>query len=159
MSLRLWEPGHTAPKLAVEIVSESHPYKDYIDTPERASACGIAELWVYDPKLVGPKSRGGPHLLQVWSRNEAGQLIRGYAGDGPTHSPLFDAWIHPVATHQGCEAKLRISATPFAGEFWPTREEAERRSRIRQIEQRDSEIEERDHEIARLRAELARRDT
>jgi hypothetical protein len=63
-----------------------------------------------------------------------------HAGAGPAHSPLLDAWLHPVATRDPDQAKLRISDTRFGGGFWAT-----------EIEQRDAEIE-------RLRAELARRD-
>lgn len=32
-SLRLWEPGHNPPRLAVEIVSPSRPGKDYSESP------------------------------------------------------------------------------------------------------------------------------
>ena len=40
-SLRLWEPGLAPPIAALEVVSPGHPYKDYIDTPDRAAACGV----------------------------------------------------------------------------------------------------------------------
>jgi Uma2 family endonuclease len=49
-------PSAFHPILAIEVVSPGHPYKDYVDTPERCAACGIGELWVYDPMLAGPRS-------------------------------------------------------------------------------------------------------
>jgi Uma2 family endonuclease len=119
-SLRLWEPAHTAPKLAIEIVSSGHPYKDYIDTPERASACGITELWVYDPMLVGPKARGGPHLLQVWSRDTRGEFSRSHAGNGPAHSPFLNAWLLPAASKLPSDAKLKLSDDRNGNAVWPT---------------------------------------
>src|SRR5690606_7269863 len=69
-TLRLWLPEHHEPRLVIDVVSAGHPYKDYVDTPERAAAAGIPELWVYDPELCGPVARGGPHLLQVWRNTE-----------------------------------------------------------------------------------------
>ena len=84
-------------------------------------------------------------------------MIRRYAGSGPAHSPLLDAWLHPTATRRGPEAKLRISDSRFGAEFWPTREEALQRSSVEQVEARDRDINEREQEIERLRAELAQR--
>ena len=71
-SLRLWQPAHEPPLLAIEIVSPRHPYKDYVDTPERCAACGVGELWVYDPMLVGPSAhRGRPSRLGACRRTSA----------------------------------------------------------------------------------------
>lgn len=121
-SVRTWVDGHSPPKLAVEVVSPSHPYKDDVDTPERCAACGVGELWVYDPLLTGPKIRGGPHLLQVWQRGgESFELV--HAGSGPVRSLYLDAWLHPRATRQPREARLEISDDRAGSQRWLTRDE------------------------------------
>jgi Uma2 family endonuclease len=135
-SLRLWEEGHTPPLLAIEIVSPGHPYKDYVDTPERCAACGIGELWVYDPLLVGPRRSGGPHALQIWSRSDD-TLTRTHCSNRPGYSPALHAWLHPSIVQQGDQgrqpnqpltpfttaAKLRLSNAEVGGSFWPTLQE------------------------------------
>jgi Uma2 family endonuclease len=127
-SLRLWEPGHVAPVLAIEVVSTGHPYKDYVDTPERCAACGVGELWVYDPMLAGPAARGGPVLLQVWQRGPGGAFERIHAGPGPVRSPALEAWLHPRASRLPAGARLVMSADREGHERWPTLEEQARRS-------------------------------
>lgn len=127
-SLRLWEPGHAVPLLAIEVVSPSHPYKDYVDTPERCAACGIGELWVYDPMLAGPAARGGPVLLQVWQRSSGGEFERIHSGQGPVRSPALGAWLHPRASRLPEGATLVVSADPGGHERWQTLEEQARRS-------------------------------
>jgi Uma2 family endonuclease len=147
-SLKLWQPGHTAPKLAIEVVSKNHPYKDYVDAPDRAAACGVQELWLYDPQGFGRRTHGGPHLLSVWHRGERG-FERCYAGDGPGHSPLLSAWLFPTATNDPARARLRVAGTRQPEGYWPTLSEqdlqAEERARL-------------DAERARLDAERARLD-
>src|SRR5262245_38261495 len=44
MSLRLWEPGHLPPVLAIEIVSASRADKDYGQSPAKYAANGTREL-------------------------------------------------------------------------------------------------------------------
>jgi Uma2 family endonuclease len=127
-SLRLWQPGHAAPLLAVEVVSPGHPYKNYVDTPDRCAACGVGELWVYDPMLAGPAARGGPMLLQVWQRGSGGELQRIHAGPGPVRSPALGAWLHPRASRLPAGATLIVSADAAGHERWPTCEEQARRS-------------------------------
>jgi len=92
-SLKLWEPGCHAPRLAVEVVSHGHPYKDYSVLPERYAAMGVGELWVLDPGRFGPRRLGGPHLIQQWTRDDDGTFVRRYAGEGPVHSSAVDAWV------------------------------------------------------------------
>ena len=43
-SLKLWLPGHVVPPLAVEIVSRSHPYKDYGWVQDKYAVVGVREL-------------------------------------------------------------------------------------------------------------------
>ena len=91
-SLLLWGAGHHAPRLAIEVVSSNHPYKDYDVVPEKYAASGVGELWVFDPQLVGPRRRGGPQRLQLWTRSADTSFVRSYAGDGPMSSPALSAW-------------------------------------------------------------------
>ncbi len=52
-SLRVWLPEHQAPKLAVEVVSETNAAKDYKEGPARMARLGAEELWIFDPELHG----------------------------------------------------------------------------------------------------------
>ena len=111
------------------MVSPGHPYKDYIDAPERAAACGIKELWVYDPLLVGPKARGGPFLLQVWRAIESGYVLQ-HAGPGPAYSEELKAFLHPTETRAAEQAKLCISDDANGRVSWLTEAESEKRLRL-----------------------------
>lgn len=119
-SLCTWKPGHAPPRLAIEVVS-GKPRKDYAIAPEKCAAAGIEELWVFDPKLAGPKSAGGPFRIQVWRRDGAG-FRRAYAGEGPTFSPALGAWLFAVNEGQ----RLRIAEDREGTAWWLTSEEQER---------------------------------
>jgi Uma2 family endonuclease len=119
-SLLLWQEGHSAPRLAIEVVSRNHPYKDYAETPDKAAACGIEELVVFDPLLRGPRSGGGPHRLQVWRRQADDTLTRLYAGDGPAYSQVLGAWLHVE------DRLLRVAEDEANQRPWRTGEEAAR---------------------------------
>jgi Uma2 family endonuclease len=121
-SLRLWEDGHRPPVLAIEVVSESNARKDYTTAPDRYAASGSSELWVFDPKLVGPKTTGGPYRLQVWRQDEDNGFARVYAGDGPAFSRQVGGWLHVVDEGR----KLRIADDAEGTSFWMTGEEQER---------------------------------
>ena len=121
-SVRTWLPGQAAPLLAIEVVSETNPHKDYAVAPDKYAACGVAELWIFDPLLSGPTAHGGPFRLQVWHRQGDGDLVRVHAGDGPARSPALGAWL--IATDEG--RKLRIADDETATSFWLTTEEVER---------------------------------
>lgn len=120
-SLRLWMPGHHTPKLAVEIVSRHHPYKDYGRVQEKYAVIGVQELWVFDPRRFGPRALGGPVLLQLWSRSPAGVLIRRHFGNDPVRSPLLGAWLIPQPGNH-----LLLADDPTAERPWPTLVEQER---------------------------------
>ncbi|HKY39524.1 MAG TPA: Uma2 family endonuclease, partial [Polyangiaceae bacterium] len=92
-SLRLWEPGRVPPRLAIEVVSASHPYKDYGSIQERYAAMGAEELLVFDPLLSGPRSLGGPVPLQLWRRDVTLSFERVCFGGEPVHSLVLDAWF------------------------------------------------------------------
>lgn len=120
-SLRLWRHGQRVPPLAVEIVSRHHPYKDYGRVQDKYAAVGVEELWVFYPRKFGPRARGGPVLLQVWSRTPAGILVQRHYADTKAHSPLLNAWLFPEA--QG----HLLLADDSAGDLgWPTLHEQER---------------------------------
>jgi len=169
-TLRLWEADHFPPWLAIEIVSPGHPYKDYVDTPDRCAASGVNELWVYDPVLAGPKRVGGPFALQIWTR-EGDAMVQRHASNAPGYSPILGAWLHPgvhplaqnklqtgrtlspvldtspaasVSSPNKAKAMLRISNAEVGGNFWPT---------LEQVAQQRAEASER--ELAELRRQLA----
>jgi Uma2 family endonuclease len=120
-SIRLWE--HEPPVLAIEVVTPSHPYKDYVESPDKCAAAGVSELVVFDPKLVGPRIHGGPELLQLWRRAPDGGFERTYVGSGPVRSEVLDA----LFVFSDEERRLRL-ADADTGAFWPTAEEAARAS-------------------------------
>jgi Uma2 family endonuclease len=153
-SVRTWRPGHTAPKVALEVVSAKHPYKDYTTAPERYAASGTGELWVFDPLLAGPRAGGGPYRLQVWARDGRGQFVRVYAGEGPCRSPYLGAWL--VVTEAG--QQLRLSDDRAGTKPWPTPEEAERAAKEAERAAKEAERAAKEaalDELARVRAELA----
>jgi Uma2 family endonuclease len=120
-SVRTWEPGHSAPKVALEVVSEGNAAKDYGDEGlSRYAASGTGELWVFDPLLAGPREGGGPYRLQVWVRDGRNQLVRVYAGPGPARSPYLGAWL--VVTNEG--QRLRVSDDRTGRRLWLTAKEA-----------------------------------
>jgi Uma2 family endonuclease len=121
-SLRLWDTGHHPPLLAVEIVSASRADKDYVQSPAKYAANGTQELWVFDPKLAGPKALGGSYRLQVWRREDNGDFRRLYAGEGPVWSEAVKGWLFAVEEGQS----LRIADDEAGTSWWMTAEEAER---------------------------------
>ena len=147
-SVRTWRPGHTAPKVALEVVSAKHPFKDYATAPARYAASGTGELWVFDPLLAGPRAGGGPHRLQVWARTGRGELARVYAGEGPCRSPYLGAWLVVAEAGQ----QLRLSDDRAGTKLWPTPEEAERAAKEAERAAKEAALD----ELARLRAELGR---
>jgi hypothetical protein len=157
-SLRLWVAGHRVPPLAVEIVSRHHPYKDYRQIQDKYAVVGTQELWVYDPRKLGPRALGGPQLLQVWTRTPSGVLTRRHFADAAARSELLDAWLIPKA------GKPLVIADDAAGrEPWPTQqqraqraEKAERAERTKARRER-ARADELAAEVARLRAELDKR--
>lgn len=121
-SVRTWLDGHAAPLLAVEVVSETNPHKDYVIAPDKYAASGARELWIFDPLLAGPTAHGGPHRVQIWHRHDNGDFTRIHAGEGPAWSPSLGAYV--VVTDEG--RRLRICDDEHATHLWLTAEEAER---------------------------------
>jgi Uma2 family endonuclease len=141
-SLRLWQPGHAPPLLAVEVVSANHPHKDYLEAPDKYAASGTKELWIFDPELAGPHVHGGPHRLQVWCREPTGAFSRVYAGPGPVRSDVVGGWLFAVDEGR----RLRIADDEHGSGWWMTEAEAERHAKEAAVAR-----------VAELEAELARR--
>lgn len=148
-SIRTWLPGHAAPILAVEVVSETNPHKDYGIAPDKYAASGTNELWVFDPLLAGPSAHGGPVRLQIWHRRDDGDLVRIYAGDGPARSPTLNAFL--VVTDEG--RKLRVAENDTATTFWLTAEEAERTAKEAERNAKEAAL----ARVAELEAALAKK--
>jgi Uma2 family endonuclease len=135
-SLRLWEPGHLPPPLCIEVVSTTHPSKDYATIQDRYAAMGTTELVVFDPLLAGPAALGGPVLLQLWRRDDSGTFERIHFGDDPVFSRVLEAWLVPEGRG------LRIKDALDRAVYWLTGEERERAekeaalARIAELERR-----------------------
>ncbi|HVY26878.1 MAG TPA: Uma2 family endonuclease [Polyangiaceae bacterium] len=117
-SCRVWEAGRTPPVFAVEVVSHSHPYKDYSWIHEGYAAMGVPELLVFDPQLFGPRSLGGPVVLQLWRRDITGAFERVHFGNDPVYSQVLEAWLQADGRH------LCISDDRAGVRRWPTLEDA-----------------------------------
>ena len=134
-SVRTWVPGHAAPTLAIEVVSDANPRKDYVVGPEKYAASGTGELWIFDPLLCGPTNYGGPFRLQVWRRGEDGTLTRSYADAGPAYSPAVGGYV--VVVDGG--RKIRIADDPAGTQLWPTGEESERAAKEAALTAKEAE--------------------
>ncbi|HVW29838.1 MAG TPA: Uma2 family endonuclease [Polyangiaceae bacterium] len=121
-SLRLWVPEHRVPSLVIEVVSPGHPYKDYVETPDKCAALGVHELVVFDPLLVGPKVEGVARRLQLWRRTDSGAFERVASGEAPAFSETLGAYFVP--TERG--RRLRIAEDAAGQRPWLTGEEAQR---------------------------------
>jgi Uma2 family endonuclease len=152
-SVCTWEPGHHAPRIAVEVVSRSTATKDYVTGPDQYAASGTAELWVFDPKRYGPKVHGGPFVLQLWRRDEAGVFRQVYRGAGPCFSPELKAWL--VVTDEG--SRLRVADDADGVHRWPTQEERAEIGRERAEAAREqAEAAKAQAEAAKAQAEAAK---
>ena len=130
-SLRTWEPDHTPPRFAIEVVSTSNPHKDYVVAPAKYALLGTRELVVFDPGREGP-AMDGPYVLQVWRREDGGPtMTRVYAGDGPARSEELGAWLVPVE-----RGRLRIAEDEAGTQRWLTEAEAEAQARKQEAEAR-----------------------
>ena len=154
-SLRIWEVGHSPPRVAIEVVSPSTAEKDYLDAAARCARLGVRELWVFDPLLVGQTDAGGPYLLQIWRRSREGTSFnRVHAGGAPTRTEALDAYL--VVTDNG--SHLRLANDPAGLDLWQTAEEAERARADEERARADRERVRADEERARADEERARAD-
>jgi hypothetical protein len=148
-SIRTWLEGHEPPSLAIEVVSETNPHKDYALAPDKYAASATRELWIFDPLLAGPTSQGGPFRIQIWNRDSDGVFTRTYCGEGAAYSEALGAYA--VAVDEG--RKLRIAEDADATRFWLTAEEAERLEKQSERAQKDAERVQKEAALARV-AEL-----
>ncbi len=149
-SLCTWKPGHEVPRLAIEVVSESHPYKDYADIQERYADCRVGELLVLDPELHGPSRLGGPHLLQVWQLDERGSFARVYAGDSYQSSTL-GGWVHVTP------GAVTLSDDAAGHARWLIPEELEREARLKAEQEAREAKADLERQVRELKAQLARK--
>jgi hypothetical protein len=120
-------------------VSPNHPHKDYAEVPEKCAAAGVGELVVFDPKLAGPRTGGGPHLLQLWRRLPDDSFVRLQAGSAPAFSQVLGAWWFPVERGQ----RLGISDDEDGQRPWLTLEQTERAAKedaLRRITELEDEL-------------------
>jgi Uma2 family endonuclease len=159
-SLRLWLPGHRVPPLAIEIVSRSHPYKDYGRVQEKYAVVGVQELWVYDPSKFGPRALGGPVLLQVWERASSGVLVRRHFSDEPARSNFLGIWLIPRADDHLVLAEDREGRRPWLthAEQECARAEQERARAEQERARAEQECARAEQERARAEQERARAD-
>ncbi|HVY32171.1 MAG TPA: Uma2 family endonuclease [Polyangiaceae bacterium] len=156
-SLCLWKPGHEIPRFCVEVVSTTHPNKDYVDVPERYAALGVPELLIFDPLLQGPKRLGGPVPLQLWRRDATGTFERVHFGSEPVHSSELDAWVSARGTELVI-SRDRGGAEPWLTETELLREENEQAHAEKERERTEKERERAEKEQERAaRLELERR--
>lgn len=152
-SWQTWMPGHSAPILAVEIVSADWK-KDYALAPAKYCALGCPELVIFDPDAV--LGDAGPErvALQVFRRDADGAYGRVHAGATPAWSSAIDAAF--VAVQDGAVARLRLARDADARSVVPTLAEQrdqdasarEAEARARQAaEQRVRELEARVREL------------
>jgi Uma2 family endonuclease len=148
-SVKTWLDGHYPPLLAIEVVSNTEPRKDYVIAPDKYAASGTQELWIFDPALAGPKSHNGPWLLQVWQR-DGEDFGRIYQGEGPAYSPVLDAYA-VVIGHE-----LRIADDLAGRDRWPTVAESERERAESERQRAESERERAESERERAESERER---
>lgn len=127
-SMCTWKPGHTRPRVAIEVVSQSHPYKDYRLIQEKYAALEVPELWVLDPQGFGPARDGAPHAIQRWQTESDGGFARTYAGRGPAWSAELNAWFSTTA-----DSAVRICEDEAGTKPWLT-EAQSAQLRIKQLE-------------------------
>jgi len=151
-SLCLWKPGHVAPPLAFEVVSQSHPYKDYVGIQERYATIGTRELVVFDPLLHGPKAFGGPVLFQLWRRGVGDLFERVYAGPGPVFCETLEAWLAEAG------GLLRISRDRAGQDRFLTEHEYERAEKERERAEKERERTEKERERAEKERERAEKE-
>lgn len=137
-SLCTWKPGHTRPRLAIEVVSQNHPYKDYPVVQDKYAALEVPELWVLDPMRYGYARDGGSHPVQLWQTQREGNFVRTYAGARPAWSDELGAWFS--VTDDGA---VRICEDEAGTQPWLTEAQSERLAReqaLLRLEQLEREL-------------------
>jgi Uma2 family endonuclease len=149
-SMCTWKPGHTRPRVAIEVVSRNHPYKDYHVVQEKYAALGVPELWVLDPQGFGPAHDGGPHTIQRWQTERDGSFARTYAGTGPAWSAEFGAWLSVTA-----DGTVRICKDEAGTQPWLTEAQSDRLEKEQQRAAKEQEQAAKEQERAAKEQERA----
>ncbi len=148
-SLCTWKPGHSVPRLAIEVVSPGHPYKDYAVVQDKYAVSGVRELWVVDALLQGPRAYGGPVPLQLWHAERGGPFRCVYRGGGPFESPLLGAWVRVAGE------SVEIADEPGFAQRWQTPLEVERAAKEQERAAKEQERAAKEQERAAKEQERA----
>jgi len=114
-----WLEGQRPPRFAVEVVSDDWA-KDYQHAPRKYDQLGTRELVIFDPEAT-LASRSRRLVLQLFRRDEHGQLTRVETGEGPCYSAELDAWL--VVQRGPGIARLRIARDAAGTDLVATAEE------------------------------------
>ncbi len=157
-SIQTWKRGHNPPSVAIEIVSEDWR-KDYEQLPPKYEQLDVEELFIYDIEgarrsmLPGSKPARGAtrYTFQRYARDDEGQWVRTYTGDGACWSSVLEVHLVTVDTEQG--PRPRLSFDPSGCELVPTVAEHERR--LKEAERERAEAADQRAEVDRERAKAA----
>lgn len=141
-SWQTWLPGHRAPVLAIEIVSDDWR-KDYEEAPAKYWQLGCPELVIFDPDAaLGVAPQRERVALHAYRRDADGAFVRVVA-DGPLACAAIDAFFVPV--REGNTMRLRIARDALGrdrvGSLAELRAEeaaarAQAEARVRELERR-----------------------
>jgi Uma2 family endonuclease len=150
-SWKVWETG-SVPSFALEVVSPTDPFKDYVEVQQRYRELGAGEVVVFDPHW----EKGADRVrFQRWRRTER----RGFALVESTNadrirSRVLGCWLRVVG--EGEEARLRIGSGPTGDELFPTAEEAALSAQAAERAEKEAERAEKEAERAEKEAALRR---
>lgn len=147
-SWKVWQTG-IVPELAIEIVSSSEPYKDYVEAPARYAELGVKELVLFDPDHETADDR------VRWTRyrrlKRRGFVRVEHSNGDRIPSRVLGCWLRVVG--EGSAARLRLGTGPTGDDLFPTAEEAERAAKEAERAEKQAAL----ARVAELEALLAKR--
>ena len=154
-SFQTWRPGHRAPVLAIEVVSDDWR-KDYEEAPQKYAMLGTDELILFDPEAATGAASGPERVpLQVFRRTDDGLFVRGEAGPGPIRCRTLACFVVVASTPTGPGFRLAYDAA--GTELVPTRaERAEGERAVAEAERAQAEAERAQAEAERAQAQSER---
>src|SRR5262249_38033266 len=132
------------PSVAIEVVSQDKPYKDYVEAPERYRDLGVKELVIFDPDWERSADRVRWQRYRKLKRR--GFVRVEVTNEDRIHSRVLGCWLRVVG--EGTSARVRLATGPSGDELFPTALEAERAAKEEALQR-----------IAVLEALLAERDS
>ncbi len=118
---KVWKTG-IVPSLAVEVVSQHKPYKDYVEAPERYRDLGVRELVIFDPDWDRSSER------MRWQRyrklKQRGFVRVEVNNEDRIHSRVLGCWLRVIG--EGADARVRLATGPAGDDLFPTALETER---------------------------------